>query len=55
MDDLGLSYGAFDFIEDVHGQPWFLEVNPAGEFAWLEVQLGFPIRDAFISTFRQSS
>lgn len=53
MSDLGLVYGAFDFIEDRDGQPWFLEVNPAGEFAWLEVQLGLPIRDALIEAFLQ--
>lgn len=48
MEDLGLVYGALDFIEDPSGRAWFLEVNPAGEFAWLELQLGFAMRDALI-------
>jgi glutathione synthase/RimK-type ligase-like ATP-grasp enzyme len=55
MEDLGLAYGAFDFIEDREGKSWFLEVNPAGEFAWLEVQLGLPIRDALIDVFEEQS
>lgn len=48
MADLGLLYGAIDLIESNDGKIWFLEVNPAGEFAWLEVQLGMRIRDALI-------
>jgi glutathione synthase/RimK-type ligase-like ATP-grasp enzyme len=55
MSDLGLTYGAFDFIEDRDGRPWFLEVNPAGEFAWLEVQLGLKIRDSLIDAFTGST
>ncbi|CAM3335891.1 RimK domain-containing protein ATP-grasp [Thalassospira profundimaris] len=45
---MGLSYGAFDFIRTRDGRLCFLEVNPAGEWAWLEDQLGFEIRDALI-------
>lgn len=48
MTELGLCYGAFDFVVDTDGTPWFLEVNPAGEFAWLEVELGLPMRDALL-------
>lgn len=51
LDRLGLIYGAFDFIKTADGEFIFLEVNPTGEWAWLEVQLGFPIRDAFIELF----
>ena len=28
-----------------------MEVNPTGEWAWLEDKLGFPMRDAFIEVF----
>lgn len=48
MKASGLVYGAFDFaITD--DQNWvFLEINPAGEFAWLEKELGWGMRDALI-------
>jgi len=48
---LGLIYGAFDFVRTPKGDLVFLEVNPTGEWAWLEDGLGFPMRDAFIQLF----
>lgn len=36
----GLLFGAIDLIRDRNGQYWFLELNPAGQWAWLE-QLGY--------------
>lgn len=36
MNDLKLSYGRLDFIQDTDGLLWFLEVNPNGEFGWLD-------------------
>lgn len=29
---LGLNYGTVDFVEDVHGKIYFLELNPAGQY-----------------------
>jgi hypothetical protein len=49
--ELGLVYGAFDFIRTPSGDLVFLEVNPTGEWAWLEDRLGFPMRNAFVETF----
>lgn len=49
--DLGLAYGAFDFVRTPSDELVFLEVNPTGEWAWLENRLGFPMRDAFVETF----
>jgi glutathione synthase/RimK-type ligase-like ATP-grasp enzyme len=44
---LGLVYGALDLIDAGDGgEPWFLEVNPAGEWGWLERDLGLPISAA---------
>jgi glutathione synthase/RimK-type ligase-like ATP-grasp enzyme len=51
MERLRLLYGAFDFIRTANGDWLFLEVNPAGEWAWLEVELGLPMRDAFVNLF----
>lgn len=45
MDRLGLSYGASDFLEDADGNFWFLEVNPSGEWGWMD-GIGLPIADA---------
>jgi hypothetical protein len=51
LDRLGLVYGAFDFLRTPEGELVFLEINPTGEWAWLEDRLGFPMRDAFIQLF----
>jgi glutathione synthase/RimK-type ligase-like ATP-grasp enzyme len=44
---LGLVSGALDFIVTPQGRHVFLEVNPAGEWGWLERDLGFDISGAF--------
>lgn len=51
MVKLGLVYGAFDFVRTPGGDLVFLEINPTGEWAWLENSLGFPMREAFIQLF----
>jgi len=51
LNELGLVYGAFDFVRTPANELVFLEVNPTGEWAWLEEQLGFPMRRAFVRLF----
>jgi glutathione synthase/RimK-type ligase-like ATP-grasp enzyme len=46
QQELGLSFGVYDFIVDADGGMWFLEVNPAGQYLWLEERLGLPISNA---------
>lgn len=46
MDNLGLFYGALDFVVDGAGPPIFLEINQAGEYGWLERDLHLPISAA---------
>jgi MvdD family ATP-grasp ribosomal peptide maturase len=46
MDYFGLNYGAIDIIVTPDGRHVFLEINPAGEFFWLERYTGLPISDA---------
>jgi glutathione synthase/RimK-type ligase-like ATP-grasp enzyme len=41
--EAGLVYGAYDFIRDKQGDYVFLEVNPAGQWLWLEKLLGIHI------------
>ena len=54
LKGLGLAYGAFDFIRAPSGDLVFLEINPTGEWAWLEEKLGFALRDAFIELLYKS-
>lgn len=46
LDALGLVAGAFDFIVTPDGEHVFLEVNPGGEWGWLERDLGLDISGA---------
>lgn len=46
MQQLGLVYGAIDFIVTPEGEHVFLEVNPGGEYFWLEDHCDFPISAA---------
>jgi hypothetical protein len=43
---LGCRFGCFDFIEDDEGRITFLEMNPNGQYYWLEKDLGLPISRA---------
>ncbi len=40
---LGLNYGAIDFCLDKNGCHVFLEINPAGQYLWLEDVTKFPL------------
>ena len=46
MDSFSLNYGAIDIILTPDGKHVFLELNPCGEFFWLERSPGLPISDA---------
>lgn len=43
---LGLTYSAVDIIVDDEDRHVFLELNPAGEWGWLQRDLGLPIAEA---------
>lgn len=43
---MGLSYGAIDLIVDKNGKTWFLEINPNGQWAFIEETTGQPIGKA---------
>lgn len=40
---LGLRFGAIDIVEDKTGKYWFLEINPNGQWAWIQDRTGTPI------------
>jgi D-alanine-D-alanine ligase-like ATP-grasp enzyme len=47
MAEFGLNYGAIDMIITPDGEYVFLEINPVGEFFWLEIfSPHFPISQA---------
>jgi len=46
MDRLHLTYGAADFVVDPAGRWWFLEVNPCGQWDWIQGATGQPIAAA---------
>jgi glutathione synthase/RimK-type ligase-like ATP-grasp enzyme len=45
---LDLSFGAIDLILDTAGDFWFLEINPNGQWAWIERRTGLPIAAAIV-------
>jgi hypothetical protein len=46
MDELGLVFGAIDLKLADNGEPVFLEINPQGQFLYVEIRTGLPISDA---------
>ena len=50
LDKLGLKYAAIDLVRDSTGDYYFLEINPNGQYYWLERKLGLPITAALIKT-----
>lgn len=49
MHALGLRFGALDFALTPAGEYVFLEINPSGQWLWLEDKLGFPISEQIAS------
>lgn len=49
MKDFDLRFGAFDFIVTLDERWIFLEVNPNGQWLWLERMLDLPISKAIVS------
>lgn len=43
---IGLHYAALDLVVTPDGRYVFLEINPAGEYEWIEKRTGLPITDA---------
>ncbi|OLT20422.1 hypothetical protein BJF78_35525 [Pseudonocardia sp. CNS-139] len=51
MRELGLIYGAFDLSISREGgsnEYWFLEVNPGGQYGFLEAATGVPITESLV-------
>jgi glutathione synthase/RimK-type ligase-like ATP-grasp enzyme len=52
---LGLRFGAVDFVLDQEGAYWFLEINPNGQWGWIETRTGWPIAAAIVSELESIS
>jgi glutathione synthase/RimK-type ligase-like ATP-grasp enzyme len=48
MSKLNLQFGAIDFIENENDDFIFLEINPNGQWAWIEQQLKYPISESIV-------
>jgi hypothetical protein len=46
VETLGLCYGAIDMVLTPDGRYVFLEINPSGQYLWIEGATGLPISDA---------
>ncbi|MET9882586.1 ATP-grasp ribosomal peptide maturase [Streptomyces sp. NPDC006430] len=47
LDAFGLASGSFDLAVDRAGKCWLLELNPNGQWGWLEEHTGLPMAAAF--------
>ncbi|MBW4614195.1 MAG: MvdC family ATP-grasp ribosomal peptide maturase [Desmonostoc vinosum HA7617-LM4] len=55
MTKVGLTFGAFDFIQTPSGEYVFLEINPTGEWGMLERDLNYPISEAIADALLTNS
>ncbi|APU17586.1 ATP-grasp ribosomal peptide maturase [Actinoalloteichus fjordicus] len=53
--ELGLAFGAFDFVIQPDGEWIFLECNSAGQYGWLESILSLPITDVLADLLASAS
>jgi glutathione synthase/RimK-type ligase-like ATP-grasp enzyme len=51
---LGLRFGALDLLIDSSGEWIFLEINPNGEWGWLQKTCGFPVAGALVDALLRS-
>ncbi len=49
LKTLNLRFGAIDFILDKNGNFIFLEINPNGQWAWIEKQTGYEISNEIVN------
>ena len=52
---LGLHYGTIDMVLTPDGRYVFLEINPNGQYLWIEKQSGLPITEAVCDLLARES
>ncbi|WP_053616382.1 ATP-grasp ribosomal peptide maturase [Nocardiopsis sp. NRRL B-16309] len=55
MSGLHLTFGALDFVVTPHGRWVFLELNPNGQWGWIQLATGQPIAAAIADQLQESS
>jgi len=55
VDHFSLQYSSMDFVLGKDGKYYFLELNPNGQWAWIEQLVNYPIRDAIIETLNKNN
>ncbi len=55
LDRLGLVFGALDFSVTAEGEWFFLELNPNGQWGWIEAATGLPIASAIADVLEADS
>jgi glutathione synthase/RimK-type ligase-like ATP-grasp enzyme len=53
VKEMHLRFGAIDLVLDLDGQFWFLEVNPNGQWAWIQQRTGARIANAIAEGLMQ--
>jgi hypothetical protein len=48
LDELGLNFGAFDIIRDEDDTLYFIELNPNGQWYWIEILTKMPVVRAIV-------
>lgn len=53
LDEFDLNFGAFDIIRDDDNTLYFIELNPNGQWYWLEILTGMPMVNAMIELIEE--
>ena len=48
LDELGLNLGAFNIISDEDDTLYFIELNPNGQWYWIEILTKMPVVRAMV-------
>lgn len=53
LDEFGLNFGAFDIIRDDDDTLYFIELNPNGQWYWIEILTGMPMVKAMVELIKK--
>lgn len=53
LEEFGLNFGAFDIIRDDDDTLYFIELNPNGQWYWIEILTGMPMVKAMVELIEE--